>query len=482
MNWRIIGQMTGVLIAALGCSMALPLVWSLICADGSSRAFALSMALCGVVGGLLFFPLRKPLGEGFSQKEGMAIVGLGWMAVGLFGAFPFFFSGFFWGFTDAVFESVSGFTTTGASVLEDIESLPQGLLLWRSQIQWIGGMGIILFSIAILPFLGVGGMQLYKAEVPSPVPDKLKPRIQETAKILWKVYLFFSLLLFFLLLAGGMGGFDSLCHTFTTMPTGGFSTKNLSIAHFDSLYIEVVIMAFMVLAGINFTLHFQFLRRGGFSYFNDAECRFFLVLLLAIMVGVFWILWGATYESPGESLRYGAFQVISIVTTTGFATADYVLWAPAAQLILLFAMFTGACAGSTSGGMKTVRLMICGKYGYKELFFLVHPRAVREVKLGGRVVPGGVIHGVLGFMALYLGVYVAGSLLLAAQGTDAVTALTAAASALGNVGPGFGGVGPAENYAGIPQAGKWVLSWLMLMGRLEIYTLIIFLVPEFWRN
>jgi trk system potassium uptake protein TrkH len=266
------------------------------------------------------------------------------------------------------------------------------------------------------------------------------------------------------------------------MPTGGFSTKNLSIAHYESLYIESVIMFFMVLAGINFALHFRLLRGDGLCFWRDGECRFFLLALGGLVLFVSLGLWGRVYETLGESLRYGSFQVISIVTTTGFATADYTFWTPAAQLVIFFGMFTGACAGSTSGGIKLIRFMVCARYCHKELFSLVHPRGVREVKLGGRVVPEGVIHGILGFMALYLGIFALGALVLTTLGSDVVTAVTATASALGNVGPGFGAVGPAENYAGISVSGKWVLAWLMLLGRLEIYTLIIFLLPEFWRQ
>lgn len=477
-----IGQVVGILMFATGVSMVFPLACSLWYGDGSSRAFLFSMMLSCLSGGLLYVFLRGSMGEILSQREGMSIVAAGWISVSFCGSLPFFFSGMVPGVTNCFFESVSGFTTTGASILEDIESLPRGLLFWRSQIQWIGGMGIVLFSIAILPFIGVGGMQMYKAEVPSPVPDKLKPRIQETARVLWKVYLLFSVLLFLLLLVGGMDVFDSLCHTFTTMPTGGFSTKNLSIAHYDSLYIEGVLMVFMVLAGINFSLHFRMLKGDGLCFWRDSECRFFILLLVGLILFVSFGLWGPVYATLGESLRYGAFQVISIVTTTGFATADYELWVPAAQLVILLGMFIGACAGSTSGGIKLVRFMVCARYCHNELFTLVHPRGVREVKLGGRVVPEGVIHGILGFMALYLGIFTAGSLLLAMLGMDAVTSVSAVASALGNVGPGFGTVGPTENYAGISSVGKWVLSWLMLAGRLEIYTLIIFLVPEFWRK
>jgi trk system potassium uptake protein TrkH len=325
-------------------------------------------------------------------------------------------------------------------------------------------------------------MQLFKAEVPSPVPDKLKPRISDTAKTLWKVYVLISLAELLLLLFGGMGLFDALCHTFTTMPTGGFSTRSLSIAHYDSLYFDVVLMFFMLLAGINFSLHYQMLRGRPLAFWRDSECRFYLfstgILVLVVSLSLF----GPVYASLWDSLRYGAFQVISILTTTGYATADYNQWPAMSRLILLLCMFAGACAGSTGGGMKLMRIMCCFKYCYKELFNLVHPHAVAPVKIGGKPVSDAVIGSILGFLALYLGLFGLCSVLLAGLGVDFVTAFSAVAASIGNIGPGLGLVGPLGNYADIPDPGKWLLIWCMLLGRLEIYTVIIFLVPEFWRK
>ena len=395
---------------------------------------------------------------------------------------PFYLGDGFHTFTDAFFESVSGFTTTGASILTNIEAVSKGLLFWRSFIQWLGGMGIIVLSVAILPFLGVGGMQLYKAEVPSPVPDKLKPRIRDTAKILWQVYALISLAQVILLLLGGMSLFDALCHTFTTMPTGGFSTRNASVAHYDSVYFDCVIILFMLLAGINFSLHYQMLRGKTLAFWQDSECRFFLGTVLVLVCLVGWDVFKSVYATIGEALRYGAFQVVSIVTTTGFATADYEQWPAMSQLILLLSMFIGASAGSTGGGMKCLRIMLCFKYCYKELFSLVHPRAVSLIKIGGKTVPDDVMRSVLGFMALYVGLFAISSVVLAGTGVDFITAIGAVAASIGNIGPGFGMVGPAENYAAIPAFGKWLLAWCMLLGRLEIFTVIILVVPEFWRK
>jgi trk system potassium uptake protein TrkH len=411
----------------------------------------------------------------------MAIVTIGWAAVGLFGALPFWLSGTC-GVVDAVFESVSGFTTTGASIYTDPGALPEGLLLWRSLIQWLGGMGIIVLSLAILPFLGVGGMQLYKAEVPSPVPDKLKPRVRETALVLWKVYVLFTAAEILMLLFGGMSLFDAVCHSFTTMPTGGFSPKTASIAHYDSAYFDTVFIVFMVLAGINFSLHYQMLRGRPLALWRDAECRFFLGIFAVMTAVVGFDVWHEVYADMGEAIRYGAFQVASILTTTGFATADYETWPALSQLILLLAMFIGASAGSTGGGMKCLRVMLYFKFCYKELFRLVHPHAVSRVKLGGKTVPEDVMHSVLGFLGLYTGLFAVSAVLLAALGVDFVTSFAAVAASIGNIGPGFGAVGPAENYAQIPYLGKWLLIFCMLLGRLEIYTVIILLVPEFWRK
>ncbi len=482
MRWDLVFQYVGVLVFFLGLTMLFPAGVGFFYADGSTQPLAQSAGIAVLCGAVLFAVFRREKTDHISQREGMAIVAIGWAAIGLFGALPFHISGIFPTFADSFFESVSGFTTTGASVLKEIESVSNGLLFWRSLIQWLGGMGIIVLTIAILPFLGVGGFQLYKAEVPSPVPDKLKPRIRDTAKALWKVYLLFSLAEILLLLIGGMTLYDAFCHTFTTMPTGGYSTKNLSIAHFDSLYFDVVIMVFMVLAGINFSLHFRMLQAKPLSYWHNPECRFFLFTLLVLVGVVSMSLFGTVYDTVGESLRYGAFQVISILTTTGYATADYDQWPAVARLIILMCMFVGASAGSTGGGMKLMRIMVCFKFCYKELFNLLHPHSVSYVKIGDKPVPDTVINGVLGFLALYVGIFAGCSILLAAMGVDFITSFSAVAASIGNIGPGLALVGPTGNYADIPYFGKWLLSWLMLLGRLEIYTIIIFLVPEFWRK
>jgi trk system potassium uptake protein TrkH len=384
--------------------------------------------------------------------------------------------------TDAYFESISGFTTTGASILSDIESLPEGILFWRSLTQWMGGMGIIVLSIAILPFLGVGGMQLYKAEIPSPVVDKLQPRISETAKTLWKVYLFITLLEIGFLFVGGMPLFDSICHAFSTMPTGGFSTQSASIAQYNRAYFEGVITFFMILAGVNFSLHFKFLK-GDFRVFGrDPECRVFLSILAILILLVTLNIYGTVYHSMGTALRYATFQVTSIITTTGFVTSNYVNWPALSQIILLLCMFIGAMAGSTGGAIKVMRIILLVKHGYQEIFRLIHPHAVRAIKLGGKPVPAEVLNSIGGFFILYLGLFILAVIIMSAIGLDIVTSFASVAATIGNVGPGFGLVGPVKNYLSIPDLGKWVLIFCMLLGRLEIYTVIILLAPAYWRK
>ena len=482
MHWRHVFKVVGVLTITLAFTMLIPLLVGLFYRDMSVGPFLEAIAATLAGGIALFLVGRTDRSEFVSQREGMAIVALGWMVAGVFGALPFYFEGEFPTFVDALFESVSGFTTTGASVLTNIEAVSKGLLLWRSLIQWLGGMGIIVLGIAILPFLGVGGMQLYKAEVPTPVPDKLQPRIRDTAMILWKVYALITVAQVLALWAGGMSFYDAVNHALTTLPTGGFSTKNASVAQFDSLYFDLVISFFMLLAGINFSLHYQMLRGKPLAFWRDSECRFFLGAVLVLTLIVSFDIWRSVYASLGDALQYGLFQVLSIVTTTGYATADYEQWPAMSQLILLLCMFLGASAGSTGGGMKCLRIMLCFKFCYKELFSLIHPRAVSHVKIAGKAVPDDVLRSVLGFMALYMGLFALCSVLLAGLGVDFTTAFGAVAATLGNIGPGFGMVGPVENYAQIPYLGKWLLIWCMLLGRLEIYTVIILLVPEFYRK
>ncbi len=483
MRWRYTLSLVGAILLSVGLSMGLALAWSVYYGDEGTTPLLVSMAVTLASGLGLFFLFRDGRAAPMNHREGMAIVAVGWVAASVVGALPFWFAETFPGsFIDCLFESMSGFTTTGASVLTDIEAVPRGILFWRSLTHWLGGMGIIVLSLAILPFLGVGGMQLYKAEVPGPVPDKLRPRIKDTAMLLWKVYLLFTVVQTVLLCLGGMDLFESLCHTFGTMATGGFSTRNTSVAAYDSVYIDVVITVFMLIAGANFTLHYHALRGRPGVLWRDPEFRFYILVFAGFTLWSAWDLLGPNYEHFGQALRYSSFQVASIMTTTGFATADYELWTPLPQCLLLLCMFLGGCAGSTGGGIKCMRIQLLLKHAYNELYRLIHPRAVTRVKFGKRSVEQDVLNSIAGFFLLFLGLFIVSSFLLAAMGVDVVTSFAAVVACIGNIGPGLGAVGPTDNYAALPDMGKMLLYFCMLLGRLEIYTVIILFVPEFWRK
>ena len=472
----------GILLLFLGLSMAVPLAVSLYYKDGSATAFLYAMLITILFGLTLLILTKRAEATPLTHRDGVAVVTLGWIAAGLSGALPYLMSGSIPGFTNACFESISGFTTTGASILQEIEQLPPGIQLWRSLTQWFGGMGIIVLSIAILPFLGVGGMQLYKAEVPSPVIDKLKPRISDTAKTLWKVYLGITTLEIVLLWAGDMPLLDAVCHAFCTMPTGGFSTKNLSLAHYNSTYFETVITIFMLLAGINFALHYRLIKGDPAVFGKDPECRVFLSLVALFTVGVALNIHGRIYGQITEAFRFAVFQVSSIITTTGFATADFDRWPPLSRIILVVCMFLGAMAGSTGGGMKIMRATILVKHTYKEIFRIIHPHAITSIKLGGTPVPVDILNSIWGFFLLLLLFFVGGTLIMAGLGLDLISASTSVAASIGNIGPGLGAVGPTQNYGAIPLLGKWTLIFCMLLGRLELYTVIVLLMPEYWRK
>jgi len=481
MRFRFLAGILGIFTAAIGLTMAAPLAVSLIYRDGSAWALALSMAVSVGAGILLWLPNRGRREE-INLREGMLIVSFAWIIACFSGALPFYFGGVFETFTDCLFESASGFTTTGASVLSDIESVPKGLLFWRSFTHWLGGMGIILLSIAILPLIGVGGLQLFRAEVPGPTADKIKPRIAETARTLWLVYAGLSAVEAVLLLFGGMDLFEALCHTFGTMATGGFSTKNASIGYYDSAFIHYVITLFMFLAGVNFALHFTALRGNIRAFWRDTEFRVYVSIILFFTLFQAVILSGQAGKSIFQSLRYGVFQVVSIVTTTGYSTADFEAWPKAAVVVMLLLMFVGGCTGSTGGGIKVMRLTMMFKQVYNELFLLVHPHAVKLPKYGKSVVPAEVMRSIWSFFFLYFFLLGVGTFCIGLLGYDVLTAVTSVAATIGNIGPGLGAIGPAENYAHFPMVGKWILTFCMLLGRLEIYTVIILIYPAFWKK
>ena len=490
MHVRSILNVLSAIVTLLGLSMLLAAAWSFYYQDYDLEGILISTLVCVTLGLPVWFLTRGRVR--LNIKDGFVLVTFVWLAVAVFGSLPFMITGVIPNLTDAFFESMSGVTTTGATIIGNratlphltngIESLPHGILFWRSFIQWIGGMGIIVFSIAILPLLGVGGVQLFRAEVPGLVSDKIKPRVQETAKVLWLVYFGISLVEMLLLYFGGLSFFDSICHTFTTMATGGFSTKNASIGAYSSAYIEYIIIIFMFLAGVNFSLHWRAISGNMRGYFKNGEFKFYggVVILFSILI------WSSIMHNGDgfnhKSFRDSLFQTVSILTGTGFGTADYELWVPFAQLLLLIMMFFGGSAGSTTGGIKIARVMVIIKYSISETKRLLHPRAVIPMRIGKQLINDDVIRNTLGFVLFYSSIFVTVSIMLTAMGLDLVSAFGATAASIGNVGPGLGSVGPTENYAHLPTLAKWLLSFCMLLGRLEIFTVIVLLSRSFWKR
>jgi trk system potassium uptake protein TrkH len=471
-------EVLGWLLVFLGSALLLPIPVSWYYEDGQIVAFATAAALTLVAGGILTRSYRRR--EDIGLREAFAIVAFTWIAFGVFGGLPYLLSGTLPHPIDAFFETMSGFTTTGASVLRSVEDVPRSLLFWRAFTQWLGGMGIIALGIAILPLLGVGGMQLFDAEAPGLDSDRLTPRIQDTARLLWGLYVLLTAAGILLLWIGDMNLFEAVCHTFTAVATGGFSTRNAGLAAFGS-YSQIVTMILMLLGGINFALHLLAIRGQLTAYWSSSELRCYLGIMatmIALVVSCNW----AQYSDPLLNVRDAAFNVITILTTTGFSGADYERWPAFTQALLLASMFIGGCAGSTSGGLKQVRLVLLIKHAFLQLGRLVHPRQVRVVKLDHRTVSDEIIRDVLGFTVLFLGVFVIGSLLLTAAGEDLITASSAVISCLSSIGPGLGEVGPQDNYASLSWLSKIILSLCMLLGRLEISTVLVMLLPSFWKR
>ncbi len=470
----------GKLLLVLSLMLLTPVPFSIFYHDGVLTSFVISSGLGLLLGSVLvaIFPPDSDLGF----KDGFAIVAFSWLIIALLGALPYRISGAIPSYVDAFFESMSGFTTTGSTILSDIEVLPPSMLFWRAMTHWLGGMGIIVLTLAILPFLGIGGMQLFQAEVPGPTKDRLTPRIQDTARILWSVYLLMTLAEVVLLMIGGMDFFNALTHSFATLATGGFSTFNSSVAHYNSTYIHLVIVVFMFLAGANFSLHFRALRGNLKAYWQDEEFRLYSLIVLVSTVAIFLVNAGAViYKNNLLNLRDSLFQVVSIMTTTGFGTADFDLWPPFAKMLLVTLMFVGGCAGSTGGGVKVVRCLLFFKYARSQLKRLVHPRQVETIKMGNMKVPQDVMIGILSFFAIYIAVFLGASLAVTALGVDIVTGPTAVVATLNNIGPGLHLVGPSRNFGHLPSMAKLVLIFCMLAGRLELYTVAILFTPEFWK-
>jgi len=481
MNLKLIIRVLGFLIFVEGVAMLLALTVSLIYGEYDSKAFLISSGICIGLGSLIAWLTQKANKE-IGKREGFIIVALVWVVFSFFGTLPYIISGSIPDFTNAFFETISGFTTTGSSILADIEALPHGILFWRSISQWLGGMGIIVLSLAILPVFGIGGMQLFVAEVPGPAPDKISPRIRQTAKTLWVIYLGFTIAELLLLWIGGMSLFDAICHSFTTMATGGFSTKQASIAHWSSPFIQYVIVLFMFFAGTNFTLSYLALKGRFKSVFKDEEFKYYVFFILGFTLIIYIGLIITTQLGMERAFRHTLFQVVSIITTTGFATADYLLWTPFLTILIFTLFFFGGSAGSTGGGVKIMRIVLLLKNSYYELRRLVHPNAVIPVRFNKRSVDSKIITNVLAFFMLYLLIFGFSTAVFTLIEPDLESAMGAVATSLGNIGPGLGNVGPSENFLHVSPSGKWFLSFLMLLGRLELFTILVLFSPSFWKQ
>lgn len=431
-------------------------------------------------GAVLYFLTRGAVD--LKRKDGFGIVTFGWVIAALAGSLPYLLTGTISSPMAAVFETMSGFTTTGASVLTGLEELSRGVIFWRALTHWIGGMGVLVLCVAILPFLGVGGMQIFRAEMPGPTKDRLTPRIANTAKLLWGVYVIISVVLLLLLRAGGMSWFDSWCHMFATIATGGFSTRTASVGAYNSLYFDIIITLFMLIGGTNFALHFRALQGKPLNYFKDAEFRFFIILWLGCCFILTFSVWHSVYETLGESLRAAFFQGTSILTATGFSTENFDVWPNASRLLLVLMMFVGGCAGSTSGGIKVVRVFIALKKIYRETLRFLKPHNIWTIKLGRKPLEQSAVSHVAGFILLFLLLFAVSSFLMTFFTPDIVTAFSSVIAAMSTVGPGLAAVGPAETYADIPVVGQGILTLCMLLGRLELYTVIIILLPSSWKS
>jgi trk system potassium uptake protein TrkH len=476
-----IGALLGWLLIFLSVALLIPVAFSIYYNDGNWRFFVISSAIGFVLGGGLSWSCVSEPEIG--HREGFAIVAFSWLAAAALGALPYYLSGAIPSYLNAYFESMSGFTTTGSTILERVEALGPSLLFWRAFTQWLGGMGFIVLSLAILPILGIGGMQLFRAEMPGPTKGRLAPRIQDTARILWSVYVLFTATETALLMLAGMSFFDAICHAFCTLATGGFSPRTDSIGAFQNPWIDLIIIVFIIIAGINFSLHYRLLTGNRKAFARSEELRFYLGI--GIVTTIFVMLANihfATYDSWSDSLRYSTFQVWTILTGTGFHTADFDQWAPVCKITLVTLMFLGGMAGSTTGGIKQARILLFCKFTKMQIRKLIHPRAVVSIKLDNHKVPAEVIQSILGYLSLYAVVFVFATLIVTGQGVDIVTGTVSVIATLNNIGPGLAGVGPCQNYAGLTDLSKAVLIMCMAVGRLELYTIIILFVPTYWKD
>ncbi len=483
MHYQTVAKILGVLLGMFSVTHLTPLLVSLIYNDGNSTPFVLSFSVTLTTGLLLWAPNRK-LKKDLRYRDGFLVVVLFWTVLATFGALPFMFaSEHSLNVTDAFFESMSGLTTTGGTILVNLDQLPESTLYYRQQLQWLGGMGIVVLAVAIMPMLGIGGMQLYRAETPGPMKDsKLTPRITESAKALWYIYLGLTAACMLAYWAAGMSLFDAIGHAFSTVAIGGFSTHDASLGHFDSASIEAVAMIFMLIASANFSLHFVAWRNRTFApYVRDSEYRFFLFVVSAFSVFLVALLISqSVFDDALDAARSGLFHMVSILTTTGFTAGGFAWWPGALPVMLILFSFMGGCAGSTAGGMKVMRIQLMYKQGRKEIVRLVHPNAVLSIKTGGQVISEKIINTVMAFFSMYMLSFAVTGFALCLVGLDWVTAFSAAAACLNNLGPGLGLV--ADNYAQINDAAKWILSFAMLLGRLELFTLLVLFTTTFWRD
>ena len=482
MNFRIVIKIIGFLLILVGFFMLTGIPFSIYYGGDDIPALLISGLGTVLFGTILWFTMKVNQVTEISKRDAYLIVTLGWVASSIFATFPFLIHGSIPSFTNAFFETMSGFTTTGSSILTNIEALPHGLLFWRSMTHWLGGMGIIVLSLAILPLLGIGGMQLYQAEVAGPSKEKLHPRVTETAKRLWAIYVILTFAEVCFLLLGDMSLFDALCHAFGTLATGGFSPKNASVAHYNSPYIEYIIIVFMFLGGTNFALHYLALHGKFKSYFQDDEFKFYIsFIFITVLFATFYLVLSNS-QSLESAFRNSAFSIISILSSTGFVTVDYEAWAPFATQFFLFLLLFGACAGSTSGGVKMIRYQLLIKNGILEFKRLIHPNAVIPVRHNNKTVSSEIISKVSAFVLLYLAIFAIGSVTMAFLGLELQSAMGAVAACMANIGPGLGTTGPVSNFSDVHDVGKWVLSFLMLLGRLEIFTFLIIFLPAYWKK
>ena len=478
MNYGIVLRVLGDILIVESLLMIPSLLIAIYSGGNDINAFLITIILTAFVGLIM---RRKKHHKLINASDGLAIVAFGWILASIFGALPLVLSGYT-NYLDAIFETVSGFTTTGATVISNVEALPQGILFWRSFTHWIGGMGILVFTIALIPALGIGGFQIFKAESPGPVAGKIAPRIKDTAKILYVIYFGMTVLEIIMLKFGGMNLFDSMVYTFGSVGTGGFATKNNSVAFYDSTYIHLVIGTFMIMAGTNFTIYYSLFKKKFKDVLLDEELRLYLLIIFLAVISIAANLYFTNYGNLGISLRDSYFQVGSVMTTTGYSTTDFDLWPSFSKGILLLLMFIGASAGSTAGGLKVIRILILFKLIRREISKIFHPRAVIPIKANDRIVSNDTVSSIISFVALYFVIFVVSTLLVTLEGINLESAASAVVATLSNIGPGLGFVGPTQNFAGFHDATKVLFTFLMLLGRLELFTIVALLAPKNWRR